>query len=112
MATWAPKPGSADSIGREIVIGPISDYVGITSNLLNFPSTSMNPVMFACSLVRMCLLKLRLATKSQFLRLCLFTPASQHVFPSMPPNDWKNEAIWLQGHIDDWFDRHFYFSIQ
>ena len=23
----------------------------------------------------------------------------------MPPNDWKNEAMWLQGHIDDWFDR-------
>ena len=73
--------------------------------MLNFPSTSMNPTMFACSLVRMCALKLRLATKSQFLCLCLFTPASQHMFPAMPPNDWKNVAMWLQGHIDGWFDR-------
>ena len=35
----------------------------------------------------------------------LFRPASQHVFPVMQPNNWKNEAMWLQGHIDDWFDR-------
>ena len=65
----------------------------------------MNAVMFACLLVRMRVLKLRLATKSQFLCLCLFTPPSRHVFAAMPPNDWKNEAMWLQGHIDDWFDR-------
>ena len=99
------EPENVDSIGREIAIGPISDYIGITSNLLNFSSPSMNPVMFVCSLVHMCALKLRLATKSQCLCLCLFTSASQHVFPAMPPNGWKNEAMWLQGHIDDWFDR-------
>ena len=23
----------------------------------------------------------------------------------MSPNDWKNKAMWLQDHIDDWFDR-------
>ena len=23
----------------------------------------------------------------------------------MSPNDWKNKAMWLQDHIDGWFDR-------
>ena len=23
----------------------------------------------------------------------------------MPTNDWKNDAMWFQGHIEDWFER-------
>ena len=65
----------------------------------------MNAVMFTCSLMRMRTLKLRPATKSQFLRLCLLTPASQHVFAAMPPNNWKKEAMWFQGQLDDYYSR-------
>ena len=33
---YPQEPENVDSIGREIIIGPISDYVGIASSLLNF----------------------------------------------------------------------------
>ena len=65
----------------------------------------MNAVMFVCSLVRMRAIKMWLATKSQSLCLYFLSLASQHVFAAMTPNDWKNDAIWFQGHIDDWLDR-------
>ena len=61
--------------------------------------------MSSCAFVRMRAIKLWLAAKSQPLWLGLLSLASRHVFAAMPPNDWENEAMWFQGHIDDWYNR-------